>query len=117
MKKIITLLALVFCLNIKAQTVTIPDANFASYLRNLIPAAMNGNQLDTTSTLVTTTTYSINVSGAPIGYMSNLTGIQYFKSLTYLNCNSNQLITLPTLPNTLTYLDCGYNVDLTSLPA
>lgn len=117
MKKILLFVLFISVNQVYAQTVTIPDANFAYYLRNLIPAAMNGNQLDTTSTLVTTTTHSIDVSGAPIGYMSNLTGIQYFKSLTYLNCNSNQLITLPTLPNTLTYLDCGYNVDLTSLPA
>ncbi|HTA63476.1 MAG TPA: T9SS type A sorting domain-containing protein, partial [Bacteroidia bacterium] len=116
MKKIITLFAIVFCLNTKAQTwVTIPDSNFVIYLHQIIPAAMNGNQMNTSSTLVTTTTHSINVNGLGI---ANLSGIQYITTLTYLNCNNNQLTSLPTLPNSLTYLNCGGNsfANLPTLP-
>jgi|ERR1700740_1713679 len=113
MKKIVTLLALVFCLNGKAQTwVTIPDANFAHYLDSIIPAAMSGNQMDVNSNLVTTSTHTINIYRKSI---SNLSGVQYFTSLTALYCSNNSLTTLPALPNTIIELDCGFN-QLTSLP-
>jgi type IX secretion system substrate protein len=114
MKKIITSLAIAITINCSAQTfVTIPDANFVTYLQGLIPSAMSGNQLNTSSTLVTTTTHTINVNSLSI---ANLSGVQYFSSLTYLDCGSNLLTSLPTLPNTLTYLACANN-SLTSLPA
>ncbi|HXD92712.1 MAG TPA: T9SS type A sorting domain-containing protein [Bacteroidia bacterium] len=113
MKKIIALLFMFFCLNTKAQTwVTIPDANFVAYLQGHIPTAMSGNQMNTNSNLVTTTTHSINVAGLSI---SDLSGIQYFTSLTYLECNSNSLTHFPALPNLLTTLICNINY-LTSLP-
>ena len=113
MKKII-----LFCFialkawSINAQPyVLIPDANFRAYLNGTIPGAMNGNSLNITSTLVTTAqTLNISVSG-----ISNLTGIQYFSSLSYLNCVSNSLTTLPTLPNSLQSLVCDLN-PLTNLP-
>lgn len=118
MKKLIILLVLAFHINANAQTyVTIPDAYFAIRLQNLIPAAMNGNQMDITHPLVTTTTHSIDVHYPGSNpYITNLFGVQYFTSLTYLNCNGNQLTSLPTLPDSLIYLDCGYNVNLASLP-
>ena len=102
-----------FVTNTNAQTwVTIPDANFVTYLQALIPAAMSGNQLNTSSTLVTSTTHSISVGGRSI---ADLSGIQYFTSLTYLICYNNSLTNLPTFPNTLTSLNCEGN-QLTSLP-
>jgi hypothetical protein len=116
MKKLLLTLILVFnlCKESKAQTyVLIPDANFATYLQGLIPSAMSGNSLNITSTLVTTSTQSIIVNNLGI---SNLSGVQYFTSLTWLRCSGNSLTSLPALPNTLTYLDCGFN-SLTSLPA
>ena len=114
MRKIITILTIILTINSSAQTyVTIPDANFVTYLQGLIPAAMSGNQLNTSSTLVTTTTHTINVNSLSI---ANLSGVQYFSSLTYLDCGSNTLTILPALPSTLTYLACGGN-SLTSLPA
>jgi type IX secretion system substrate protein len=104
-------LLLAACLN--AQTwVTIPDANFVTYLQSTIPSAMSGNQLNTSSTLVTTSTHTINVSNKNI---ANLDGVQYFTSLTNLSCGTNTLTSLPALPNTLTYLDCDSNI-LNSLP-
>ncbi|HTA61688.1 MAG TPA: leucine-rich repeat domain-containing protein, partial [Bacteroidia bacterium] len=112
MKKLL-LIALLFCFSqTKAQFVTIPDANFVTYLQSVIPAAMNGNQMDTTSASVTSLN-SIVVGGDSI---SNLTGLQYFDLLTSLDCSYNNLTNLPKLPNSLTYLYCYYN-QLGSLPA
>jgi gliding motility-associated-like protein len=113
MKRIIYFILFACFKQVIGQTyVTIPDANFVSYLQSTIPAAMNGNQMDTSNTLVKTTT-GINVNGMSI---SNLYGIQYFKALTYLICAGNSLINLPALPDSLTYLECNNN-QLTSLPA
>ncbi|HEX7412454.1 MAG TPA: T9SS type A sorting domain-containing protein [Bacteroidia bacterium] len=113
MKKILITIGIVLCLNTKAQTwVTIPDANFVTYLQALIPSAMSGNQLNTSSALVTTTTHSINASAKGI---ANLDGVQYFTSLTYLNCSWNPLSTLPTLPNSVTYFNCS-NSEFAILP-
>ena len=116
MRKLL-LIALLVCFGqINAQTwVTIPDANFAHYLDSIIPAAAHNDSLNTSSTLVTTTTQTMNISLKGIG---NLNGIQYFTSLTWLNCSNNSISNLSTLPNSLTYLDCSYQGNnLTSLPA
>jgi len=132
MKKLITLLCLiVYIQTIKAQFVTIPDANFVTWLQTNVPSAMNGNQLDTTSLAVTTranvTLFNLNIS--------DLTGVQYFSSLDTFVCISNpinglpnlsntvkhiniyggQLTNLPMLPSSLTYLRCVQN-QLTNLP-
>ncbi|HEX7413414.1 MAG TPA: hypothetical protein VF411_05155, partial [Bacteroidia bacterium] len=115
MKNLVILLVVIASMakQTKAQTwVTIPDANFVTYLQSIVSAAMSGNQLDTSSALVTTTTHSINVYNKNI---ADLSGIQYFTSLTYLDCESNSLTSLPTLPNTLQSLYC-YNNSLTNLP-
>jgi uncharacterized repeat protein (TIGR01451 family) len=139
MKKSFTLLAFLLCLNnLKAQFVTIPDANFVAWLQTNVPSAMNGNQMDTTSLAVTSKTHSILNNLA----ITDLTGIQYFDSLrvldfgnrpqgtTYNNltnlpnlpsrldtliCESNNLTILPTLPFSIKYLNC-YNNSLTNLP-
>jgi len=102
-----------------AQYVTIPDANFATYLKGVIPSAMSGNQMDTTSPVVTSLT-RIDVENMGI---KDITGVQYFSSLITLDCgnglpstDSNKLTSLPNLPSTLDSLICGNN-QLTSLPA
>ncbi len=114
MKKVI--LPIVFLLlsfGIKSQNfVTIPDANFVTFLQTIVPAAMSGNQLDTTHVAVTTTTYSVDVYNLSI---SDLTGIQYFKSLTYLDCQNNLIAVIPALSPVLSVLHCAGN-SLTSLP-
>lgn len=100
--------------NPNPQWFVVPDANFANYLRTLIPSAMQNDSLNTSSSLVTTTTYTINLQNS---FISNLAGVQYFTSLTYLNCEGNQLTSIPTLPNSLITFDCSYNYNLlTSLP-
>ena len=97
-----------------AQTyVNIPDTNFAAYLKSIVPAAMNGNQLDTSNTLVTTKVDSINVENK---HILSLGGIQYFKSLSYLVCDGNYLSTLSVLPDSLTYFSCANN-NLKAIPA
>jgi len=94
-----------------AQFVTIPDANFVTYLQSNFPGCMVGNQMDTTCTSITTATtvfaYSLGIS--------DLTGIQYFDNLADLICPNNNLTSLPNLPATLTQLAC-YNNAITSLP-
>ncbi|MHB8261161.1 MAG: T9SS type A sorting domain-containing protein [Bacteroidia bacterium] len=115
MKKTIAIILTLVVVRASAQTwVTIPDAAFSTYLRNNITAAMHGDSLNISSPLVTSTTYSLNLSDLGV---SNLSGVQYFTSLTYLNCSGNTFTTLPALPNTLTYLDCSFNSHLTMLPA
>jgi len=47
--------------------------------------------------------------------ITTLEGLQYFKSLTSLNCGANKLSILPPLQNTLLILNCGLN-NLISLP-
>ncbi|MHB8402554.1 MAG: hypothetical protein ACYDCN_11135 [Bacteroidia bacterium] len=95
-----------------AQTwVTIPDAKLVSALQDIIPAAIIGDQLNTESPVVTGT-YSLDVGGHGI---TNLYGIQFFTSLTYLECQNNGLLTLPPLPPTLLELYCNSN-QLSSLP-
>jgi type IX secretion system substrate protein len=99
--------------SLKAQTfVAIPDSNFVHYLKTIVPAAFKGDSLNKNSTLVTTTTKSINVAYKSI---ANLSGVQYFNSLTYLNCYQNSLTSLPVLSNTLDTLICDLNL-ITSLP-
>ena len=94
---------------------------------------MNGNQMDTTNPNVLT---RLSVKFNTGILLTNLSGIQYFKSLRYLLCNQasltsipslpasldtlilqqNPLAALPALPDNLTYLICSSD-QLTSLPA
>jgi hypothetical protein len=106
MKKLFTLFALLICLtNLKAQFVTIPDANFLAWLQANVSSAMNGNQMDTTSLAVTNRT-RVNVENMGI---TDLTGIQYFDSLKSLNCSYNSLTYLSILPNSLDSLSISHN--------
>ncbi len=102
------------CLNgIKAQYVTIPDTTFVNWLNtNGFAGCLNGNQLDTTCSAVTTAT-SMSCNAVSI---RDLTGIQYFKNLTYLDCSNDSIYYIPSLPPLLTSLSCDLN-NLVSLPA
>ena len=110
-KKFLLALLMMSTTVLKAQYVTIPDPNFVSWLQVNIPSAMNGNQMDTSNAAIMSWTL-INVRDDSI---SDLTGIQYFKSIQTLDCSENQLSSLPPLPNSIKVLDCGRNF-LTSLP-
>ena len=107
-----TVFFLSFLLSVKAQYVSIPDANFRTYLETNFPTCMQGGMMDTTCVCITNATI-IDVHSKNI---SDLTGIQYFDRLEQLYCHDNILTYLPSLPNTLIKLDCVTN-KLSSLPA
>ena len=115
-KHFLVLLALFFAFGYSAKAqnnFTIPDANFAAWLNANIPNAMSGvNLMDTTHVAVTTKSL-IDLVGLNI---ANLSGIQYFTSLTNLQVYNNPLTSLPALPSSLIHLFCASN-QLTSLPA
>jgi uncharacterized repeat protein (TIGR01451 family) len=111
MKRIFTLLCFLFTITfLHAQWVSIPDNNFGAYLTTNFPNCMQGDplvgyQMDITcSDIVFATT--VDCAGL---YIADLTGIEYFTSLKTLYCLNNTLTSLPTLPNSIEYLDCSNN--------
>ena len=115
-KTFLILIFFIFNRTVLAQGyVTVTNQNFASYLQSILPSAMNGNLLDTTNILVTTTVDSINIYNSNI---SDFSAVRYFKSLKYLITNYNPVNYLPVLPNSIEYLDCSSMVlySLTTLP-
>jgi hypothetical protein len=111
--KILLALVLLLSFQLRAQYVTIPDTNFVNWLNNNgYSSCINGNQLDTTCGLILNAN---DVSCWSAG-IQDLTGIQYFKNITILHCDDNQLTFLPPLPFNLTDLWCKNNV-LDSLPS
>jgi hypothetical protein len=95
------------------------DSNFAKFLetkypscivyhnpnQDTIPVDPGGYTIDTTCSIISKVD-SLDIHGLGI---QNLEGIEYFTSLTYLNCSGNQVYTSPPLPATLTYLDISLN--------
>ena len=109
------LLAALFTFQQAQAQYTIPDNAFAVRLGVLVPAAMNGNQLDTLHPSVAAL-QNMNVNG---GQIEDLDGIQYFTGLQYLSCPNNYLDTLAGLPNSIQVLECEENdlVYIEALPA
>jgi len=122
MNKLLLLLTLAPCLAF-GQLTYVPDDNFESYLEthaadgtpvSVGPASMGDGIANNDSVL------TANISGVTILWVdykniTDLTGIEDFAALTYLNCSNNQLTSLDVSNNTaLTNLDCSYN-QLTSL--
>ena len=113
----LTLLPVIFlasCSNTKA-VVLIPDLNFE---KALIKAGLDDKEdgkLTITDSITKTTSLNISIpKGAPSDIKS-LVGIEWFTSLTHLNCSGNQLTTLDVSKNTsLTNLNC-YGNQLTTL--
>ncbi|MFN0187167.1 MAG: T9SS type A sorting domain-containing protein [Bacteroidia bacterium] len=116
----------------KAQLVYIPDSAFRVYLNQNFGVCMVGDSINPSCTNLNFQSF-IDVSNKGI---TDLTGIEYFLNLRYLNCNNNlltglpplpsglldlycqenQLLKLPTLPSTLKYLSCYINM-IDTLPA
>ncbi len=93
--------------------VTIPDAAFVSWLQaNGYSGCLNGNQLDTTCAAVLNAT-TLEPFAVPI---RDLTGVQYFKNITFLDCSNDSLTFIPSFPAALNNINCQYN-QLTTLPA
>lgn len=112
MKNLIFSLIFLFPHFIFAQYVTIPDANFRTFLQQQYPSCFNGNGQLNTQCPDVVNALSLNCSQSQI---STLDGIQHFVNLTELICSYNQLPSLPMLPSGLTNLECNDN-QLTSLP-
>lgn len=104
--------AFLFTINFtNAQYITIADTNFVSWLNSHgYSGCLVGNQMDTTCVLLNNPT-SIYVGPN----ITDLTGIKYFRNLSYLSCQYNELTFLPSLPDNLLGLQCDHNY-LTSLP-
>lgn len=77
----------------------LPDANFTLAIRDVCPECLDACFRLVKSVVDTLT--SLNISNRNI---TDLTGINTFKSLKNLNCSKNQLVCLPSLPLTLTTL-------------
>ena len=110
MKTIFIITTLIFAVNINAQIVNIPDANFKAYLVNHPLNSNNDSEIQVSEASVFGG--QMYCGGASI---SDLTGIEAFTSLTYLECSANLLTSLDVSQNTaLTDLNC-YDNPLTSL--
>ncbi len=111
-------LAFVFLLSLlshaqaQQKTMYVPDPEFRRFLREKYTSCMKGDSLITGCSAVVNET-TLDVMGKRI---SNLTGLEAFVNLQFLNCFSNQLTFLPTLSNSLLSLNCLSN-QLTSLPS
>lgn len=103
-----------------AQTyVTIPDANFAEWLRTYIPNAMKVDQLDVThQDVLSRKTIRIDAYG-----VENIIGIEYFTSLEnleiinfskYQTGKSNKINTFPKLPTSILSLTLD-NIELSQV--
>src|SRR5687767_13938399 len=97
---------------LKAQYVTIPNANFVTWLQTHYPSCMVGNQMDTTCSAIVNET-GIIIAGA--GTVSDLSGVEYFDNLDSLTCTNSFVAVIPRLPGSLEYFSCNNN-SLTSLP-
>ncbi|MES2589153.1 MAG: T9SS type A sorting domain-containing protein [Bacteroidota bacterium] len=105
-KIILFCLFLSFNFSFKAQTyVTIPDANFVTWLQTNYPSCMNGNQMDIDCAEIQNTTF-LDIHFTNI---SNLTGIQHFINLDTLYFSHNLITSLPILPNSLLVFSCPEN--------
>lgn len=120
MKKLLTLLAAILCFtSLKAQYVTIPDANFVTWLQTNVPSAMNGNQMDTTSLAVSTrTVIELQPYTMPNGLMySNIYGVQYFKGLKKLTIdNQPNILIIPNLSDSIEFLRIENCNNITNIP-
>ena len=95
------------CIHASAQFVTLPDTNFRNHLMQFYPTCFNANlDLDTTCLpIVSAITLTINANNA----ITDISGVQYFDNLDTLNINNSSITKLPLLPNTLTFLNCQLN--------
>ena len=76
-----------------------PDENFRNYLLGLYPKGYI-NQSDVNART------SLTLSNK---HIHALNGIHYFKKLTHLECNNNDLTSLPTLPSSIVEMDISNN--------
>jgi hypothetical protein len=100
-------LVLIFCCELKAQDVSIPEGSFKDYLMSRYPGCFVNLDIDgrlmmnTACTAITSEDslefHQLDITFGPL----DLEGIQYFTSLKYLNCSGNQIASVPALPASL----------------
>ena len=111
MKTILLFLSVFSSVSLFGQNVFIPDANFKAYLVGISSINTNG---DTEIQFSEASNYSANIICSGLN-ISDLTGIEAFININYLNCQGNQLTSLDVSQNTsLWSLICPGN-QLTSL--
>lgn len=125
-KSYFLLIALCYFTSGKSQIISIPDVNFKAQLLksdgvyNMIGynSSFSSIKIDTNSNGEIEVSEALNIYGLSLETYSNisdLTGIEYFSNLFFLNCTNNKLtsLNLNNLVN-LNYLRCNGNL-LTSL--
>ena len=85
------------------------DLNFLAHLQENYPQTIVNDSLNINATAGITFMYISELE------LTDIDGIKFFTDLNFLICNSNQLTSLPELPQSLKYLYCWGN-ELTSLP-
>ncbi|CAL2065121.1 T9SS type A sorting domain-containing protein [Tenacibaculum sp. 190524A05c] len=89
-----------------AEVISFPDTNFKNALLNHSPIIDNNRDGEIQYYEANTFDHELNISFKNI---TDLSGIEEFKDLTKLNCNSNNITNL-IIPNTkLTSIKCNYN--------
>ena len=110
MKKVLFLL--IFPLFVFGQYTSIPDSMFEQKLINLGYDNIHDGQV-LTANIVNVDSLNLDAGsgglfGSPTNQISDLTGIEDFINLVYLNCSRNSITSLDLTQNTsLTYLDCS----------
>ncbi|MFY7965268.1 MAG: hypothetical protein ACOVO1_10255, partial [Chitinophagaceae bacterium] len=115
MKKLLLLLLTILSLQAKAQFINLPDSNFRNVILSADPTLFNSSkQLDTNlaKTSILLTSFPDNLVNRNL---KDLTGIEYFHKITYLNLGDNPIVTLNKLPPNCTYLQM-FNCNLSSIP-
>ena len=96
---------------LQAQILSIPDTNFKAALLAHSPIIDLNNDKD----IQVTEAFLVKDINVNQKFIKNLTGIEYFQSLTSLYCGNNELTTLDVSKNNaLINLDCSSN-QLTTL--
>jgi hypothetical protein len=111
MKKLTLAILLLTFISINAQIVNIPDVNFKNALLNHSPTidTNNDGEIQITEAAVT---LEVDVNGDSI---NDLTGIEEFINITFLDCSQNNLITIDVSNNTsLEIFEC-YENQLTTI--
>ncbi|MBX9851253.1 MAG: hypothetical protein K2X86_05775 [Cytophagaceae bacterium] len=112
-KSAILILSVFTFFNVNAQFITLPDANFASFIAATYPSAVNGsNQLDTNMAKTFTGAFICEYKN-----VSNVFGLQYFEGIDYIELTGNNLTTIPDISKiiNLNFLELDSN-QITSLP-
>ena len=118
MKKLLPLLLCFPIMTLAQQTSYVPDANFENYLEyhdyNGTPCSIGslnsmGNGIANDSAVFTSAINTVDTLVVQGKNIADLTGIQAFTTLTYLDCSSNNLDSIDISSNNLSYFDCSDN--------